>query len=120
MTVGSYMPVLLLALLATVFAVGSVFASQWLAPKRPTAQKVAPYECGITPVDLGRMERFPIKFYVIAMLFIVFDIETVFLYPWAVVFKRLGMAGLIEMGIFITFLFGAYVYVWKRKGLDWD
>ena len=120
MTLESYMPILMFAVLVTLFGFGSVFASSLLAPKKPNAAKNAPYECGITPVDLDRGERFPIRFYVIAMLFIVFDIETVFLFPWAVIFKKMGVAALIEMGVFVFFLLGAYVYVWKRKGLDWE
>lgn len=120
MNVASYMPILLFGILAAVFGIASVFISSLLAPRHPTAAKIAPYECGITPVDTERKDRFPVRFYVIAMLFIVFDIETVFLYPWAVVFKRMGLAGVAEMGVFAAFLFGAYVYVWKRKGLEWE
>ncbi|HVF11721.1 MAG TPA: NADH-quinone oxidoreductase subunit A [Actinomycetota bacterium] len=120
MTLEAYLPILIFAVLVTIFGVASIGISSLLAPKRPTAAKLSPYECGITPVDDDVKERFPIKFYVIAMLFIIFDIETVFLFPWAVVFKKLGVAGLIEMGIFIAFLFGAYIYVWRRKGLEWE
>ena len=120
MNLESYFPVLVFAILATLFGVGSVFISGLLAPKNPTPAKIAPYECGITPVDTERTERFPVKFYIVAMLFIIFDVETVFLYPWAVVFRRLGVAGLIEMGVFAAFLFGAYIYVWRRRGLEWD
>ncbi|MCA1839761.1 MAG: NADH-quinone oxidoreductase subunit A [Actinomycetota bacterium] len=120
MSVGAYLPILVLGVLAALFGIGSVLVSSLLAPKNPTAAKIAPYECGITPIDTDRKDRFPIRFYVIAMLFIVFDIETVFLYPWAVVFKRLGLAGVGEMGVFAAFLLGAYVYVWNRKGLEWD
>lgn len=120
MTVAAYLPILMFAIVVVLFGVGSVVASSFLAPKHPTPAKLAPYECGIEPVGETRTERFPIKFYVIAMLFIIFDIETVFLFPWAVVFRRFGAAGLAEMGIFALFLFGAYVYVWKRKGLEWE
>jgi NADH-quinone oxidoreductase subunit A len=121
-TIEAYLPILIFALLITVFAVASLVASHILSPKAPTPAKVAPYECGITPVDLDevRSGRFPVKFYLIAMLFIVFDIETVFLFPWAVIFKRMGVAGLVEMGAFIAFLFGAYLYVWRRGGLEWE
>lgn len=120
MTLDAYLPILMFAVLVTVFGLASVFMSSLLAPKKPNPAKTAPYECGITPVAMERGERFPIRFYVIAMLFIVFDIETVFLFPWAVIFKRLGVAGIVEMGIFVFFLLGAYVYVWKRKGLEWE
>ena len=81
--------------------------------------KLAPYECGCEPVGSAR-ERFSIKFYLIAMLFILFDIEAVFLYPWAVLFKRLGVFGLMEMGVFIAILFVGYVYVWKKGALEWE
>lgn len=120
MTVSAYLPILIFTLLAVAFGAGSLIASHFLAPRNPYPAKIAPYECGITPVDDARRERFPIKFYVIAMLFIVFDIETVFMFPWAVIFKRLGVAGLVEMGIFVAFLFAAFVYVWRGKGLEWD
>lgn len=122
MTLDAYLPILVFTGLVTVFGIGSLVASYLLAPKVPTPAKLAPYECGITPTDaeVSRSSRFPVKFYVIAMLFIVFDIETVFLFPWAVVFKKMGVPGLIEMGIFISILLGAYIYVWRRGGLEWE
>ena len=115
---GQYLPVVILAGLGALFAVGSVVASRVLQPKRPTPAKLLPYECGIVPEHLPR-ERFPVKFYVIAMLFIVFDVEVIFLFPWAVTFRQLGLFGLIEMVIFIGLVFVAYVYVWQRGGLEW-
>ena len=120
MTLESYFPILLFGGLVTAFGVLSVVISKWLGPDNPNPAKLAPYECGITPADDSVAEKFPVRFYVVAMLFIIFDVETVFLYPWAVVFKRLGIAGAIEMGIFVLLLFGAYVYVWRRGGLDWE
>lgn len=122
MTLPAYLPVLFLIVLSSLFAVASIVASSKLTPRRWTAAKVAPYECGISAENIeGDMskERFPIKFYLIAMLFIVFDIETAFLYPWAVAFDELALFGLIEMGVFIGILLLAYVYVWKRGGLEW-
>ena len=115
---GQYLPVVILAGLGAVFAVASVLASRVLAPHRPTPAKLSPYECGIVPQRTPK-ERFPVKFYVIAMLFIVFDIETIFLFPWAVTFRQLGLFGLVEMTIFIALVFVAYVYVWQRGGLEW-
>jgi NADH-quinone oxidoreductase subunit A len=115
---GQYLPIVLLLVLAAGFAVLSILASRLLGPRRPTPAKLAPYECGIVPERLPR-ERFPVKFYVIAMLFIVFDIETIFLFPWAVTFRQLGLFGLVEMAIFIGLVFVAYVYVWQRGGLEW-
>jgi NADH-quinone oxidoreductase subunit A len=115
---GQYLPIVVLLVLAAAFAVLSIMAARLLAPRRPTPAKVAPYECGIVPERVPR-DRFPVKFYVVAMLFIVFDIETIFLFPWAVTFRQLGLFGLVEMAIFIGLVFVAYVYVWQRGGLEW-
>jgi NADH-quinone oxidoreductase subunit A len=115
---SQYLPILILLVLAAAFAILSVLASRLLAPRRPTPAKLAPYECGIVPERVPR-ERFPVKFYVVAMLFIVFDVETIFLFPWAVTFRQLGLFGLVEMAIFIGLVFVAYVYVWQRGGLEW-
>ncbi len=118
-TLSEYLPIVILAALAFVFAAGSLAASALLRPHRPTPAKLAPYECGIEPERLPAGERFPVKFYVVAMLFIIFDIETIFLFPWAVGFRQLGLFGLVEMAVFIGLVFVAYVYVWKSGGLDW-
>jgi NADH-quinone oxidoreductase subunit A len=117
---SSYLPVLLLAGLVGAFAVLSLGASALLRPRRPTRAKLSPYECGIEPERLPKTERFPVKFYVVAMLFIVFDIETIFLFPWAVSFRQLGLFGLVEMVVFIALVFVAYVFVWKKGGFDWE
>jgi NADH-quinone oxidoreductase subunit A len=115
---AQYLPVVILAAVGAVFAVASVVVSRAFQPKRPTTAKMLPYECGIVPEQTTR-QRFPVKFYVIAMLFIVFDIEVIFLFPWAVTFRQLGLFGLTEMAIFIGLVFVAYVYVWKKGGLEW-
>ncbi len=115
---GQYLPVVILLGFGALFAVGSVVVSRAFQPKRPTPAKLLPYECGIVPERVPR-DRFPVKFYVIAMLFIVFDIEVIFLFPWAVTFRQLGLFGLVEMAIFIGLVFVAYVYVWQRGGLEW-
>jgi NADH-quinone oxidoreductase subunit A len=115
---SQYLPIVILLVLATAFAVLSVVASRLVGPRRPTPAKLAPYECGIVPERVPR-DRFPVKFYVVAMLFIVFDVETIFLFPWAVTFRQLGLFGLVEMAIFIGLVFVAYVYVWQRGGLEW-
>ena len=117
----SYVPILVLFVLAAGFAVGSVTAATLTGPKRYNRAKYVAYECGIepTPQPMGG-GRFPIKFYLTAMLFIVFDIEIIFLYPWAVAFSRLGVFGLVEMVLFIGTVFVAYAYVWRRGGLEWD
>ena len=116
-----YIPVLALAVLASLFAVGSVVMSAFIGPKRYNRARLDSYECGIepTPQPVGG-GRFPVKYYITAMLFIVFDIEIIFLYPWAVRFDALGLFGLIEMVVFIVTVFVAYAYVWRRGGLDWD
>ena len=116
-----YTPVLALALLAAGFAVMSVIMSAAIGPKRYNRAKLDSYECGIepTPQPVGG-GRFPVKYYITAMLFIVFDIEIVFLYPWAVRFDAMAFFGLVEMVIFIATVFVAYVYVWRRGGLEWD
>jgi NADH-quinone oxidoreductase subunit A len=116
-----YTPVLVLAALAAAFAVGSVVMSAFVGPKRYNRAKLDSYECGIepTPQPVGG-GRFPVKYYITAMLFIVFDIEIIFLYPWAVHFDAMGVFGLVEMVLFIATVFVAYAYVWRRGGLDWD
>jgi NADH-quinone oxidoreductase subunit A len=116
-----YMPVLALAGLAFLFAAGSVVMSSQVGPRRYNRAKMDSYECGIepTPQPVGG-GRFPVKYYITAMLFIVFDIEIIFLYPWAVYFDSMKYFGLIEMVLFIATVFVAYAYVWRRGGLDWD
>ena len=116
-----YWPILGLGLLAAAFAVFSLVASALAGPKRYNRAKLDSYECGIepTPQPVGG-GRFPVKYYITAMLFIVFDIEIVFLYPWAVSFNALGLFGFIEMVLFIATVFIAYAYVWRRGGLEWD
>ena len=116
---GTYLPILVLVIIAVAFGLGSVIFSTLIGQKKPSVVKLAPYECGCEPVGTAR-ERFSVKFYLIAMLFILFDIEAVFLYPWSVIFKRLGMFGLVEMGVFIAILFVGYVYVWKKGALEWE
>jgi NADH-quinone oxidoreductase subunit A len=116
-----YMPVIALGIIAAGFAVFSVVMSTLVGPKRYNRPKLDSYECGIepTPQPVGG-GRFPVKYYIIAMLFIVFDIEIIFLYPWAVYFDSLKVFGLVEMLLFIVTVFVAYAYVWRRGGLEWD
>jgi NADH-quinone oxidoreductase subunit A len=116
-----YTPVLALLILAGGFAVFSVIMSALVGPKRYNRAKLDSYECGIepTPQPIGG-GRFPVRYYITAMLFIVFDIEIVFLYPLAVAFDAMGTFALVEMVLFIVPVFVAYVYVWRRGGLDWD
>ena len=114
-----YLPILILVVLAALFAGGYIVLSALLGPRRPNPEKLSPYECGIVPVGTAR-ERFSVKFYLVAMLFIIFDMEIVFLYPWAVVFKQLKLFGLVAMGTFLLILLVGYFYVWKKGGLEWE
>ena len=117
----AYLPILVMFVLAGGFAVVSVFGAALVGPKRYNRAKLDAYECGIepTPQPMGG-GRFPVKFYLTAMLFIIFDIEMIFLYPWAVAFDALGVFALVEMAAFILTIFVVYAYVWRRGGLDWD
>ena len=114
-------PILGLFALAAAFAVFSVTAAPFIGPRRYNRAKLQAYECGIEPVDQPLTGgRFPVKYYLTAMLFIIFDIEIIFLYPWAVSFEALGVFGFVEMVLFIVTVFIAYTYVWRRGGLNWD
>ena len=115
---AQYLPVLALLILAALFAALSFVASKLLAPRNPTVEKYLPYECGIVP---GREppERFPVRFYLVAMLFVIFDIEIVFLYPWAIANERLGLAGLVAILIFSALVFESFVYLISKGALDW-
>lgn len=114
-------PVLALGLLAAAFAVVSVILSTLVGNRRYNRARVMAYECGIepTPQPFGG-GRFPVKYFLTAMLYIIFDIEIVFLYPWAVSFDQLGLFGLVEMGLFIGTVLVVYAYIWRRGGLEWD
>ncbi len=114
-----YVPLLILVGFVIVNAVGMLVLSHLISPQRPTAIKGMPYESGITPLGSTR-DRFSVKFYLVAMLFIVFDLEAVFMIPWGVSFRQLGLLGLVEMLVFVVILFVGYVYVWKRGALEWD
>ncbi len=114
-----YIPVGIMIIFAIAFAVVMSKASEWFGPKNPTDQKLSTYESGMEPVRTAH-ERVSVKYYLVAMLFIIFDIEVVFLYPWAVNFKMLGLFGLVEMFIFIAILMLGYLYVWKKGVLQWD
>ena len=114
-----YLPVLLFAIVALGFAAVTIGLSTILVPRRGGAKKMSPYECGAEPFGDAR-SRFEIRFYLVAVLFILFDIEVVFLYPWAVAFRQLGLYGLIEMGLFIGILFVGYVYLLKKRALEWE
>jgi NADH-quinone oxidoreductase subunit A len=116
--VVQYLPILLLLVLVAAFAGGSAGASRLLGPKRPTAAKQGPYESGIAP-RYRMAARFPVRFYLVAMIFIIFDIEVIFLYPWAVMYHPLSTFGLAEMAAFAVVVFVAFAYLVSNGALDW-
>jgi NADH-quinone oxidoreductase subunit A len=113
-----YVPILILAGVAIGFAAFTIAVSQWLGRPRPNPAKNALYECGVPVVGTAR-ERFPIKFYLICMIFILLDVDAAFLYPWALVFRELGVFGFVEMLVFVGLLGAGFVYAWKVGALDW-
>ncbi len=113
-----YVPLLILGIVASGFAVFTLVVSQLLGKARPNAAKNAVYECGVPAIGTAR-ERFPIKFYLVCMIFILFDVDAAFLYPWALIFRDLGVFGFFEMLLFIGLLGGGFVYVWRVGALEW-
>ncbi len=114
-----YLPIFIFFVVAVGFALFTLFASAIIGKRKVTPQKMLPYECGMDPVGEAR-KPFSVKFYIIAMLFIIFDIEAVFLYPWAVIFRDLKFFGLVEMAVFIAILLVGFIYVWKKGALEWE
>jgi NADH-quinone oxidoreductase subunit A len=115
---SDYFPLLIFLAAVLVFGLIALFLPPWLAGSRPTAAKDLPYESGIVPRSTAR-RRFSVSFYLTAMLFIIFDVEAIFIYPWAVIVKRLGWFGVAEMGIFAAILLVALIYVWAKGALEW-
>ncbi len=115
----NYVPVFILFLLAAGFGLGVVLISGVLGPRRPDPDKLSTYECGMT-VDPGARQGFDVKYYLVAMAFLVFDVEVVFMYPWAVKFKALGLFGFVEMLVFLFILLVGYVYIWRKGVLEWE
>jgi NADH-quinone oxidoreductase subunit A len=114
-----YLPIVVLIILSTGLAGLVIVIGRFFGPRRPTLRKSLPYESGMRPIGPGA-RRMPVRFYLIAVLFILFDIEIVFFLPWAVVFRQLGLFGLVEMFIFIGILLVGYVYAWKKGALEWE
>jgi NADH-quinone oxidoreductase subunit A len=114
-----YLPIVVLIVIATVMAGLVILIGHFFGPRRPTMRKSLPYESGMRPIGPGT-RRMPVRFYLVAVLFILFDIEIVFFLPWAVVFRKLGLFGLVEMLIFIVILLVGYVYAWKKGALEWE
>ena len=116
---NEYIGIAVTFVLAGAIAGAMVVLGSTLGTKKPTAEKLAPFECGMDPISLP-MGRMAIKFYLTAILFILFDVELVFLYPWAVVYRKLGMLGLVEMGVFLGILMVGYVYAWDNGAMKWQ
>jgi NADH-quinone oxidoreductase subunit A len=116
---GQYFPILLFLAVAGGMGIALMVLGNLLGPKRPSAEKLSPYECGFEAFEDARM-KFDVRYYLIAILFIVFDLEIAFVFPWATIFRDLGVVGLIEMGIFIGLLVIGFIYVWKKGALEWE
>ena len=114
-----YFPILFFMLLALLMGMVMRLAGGLLAPHRPTAEKNSPYECGFEAFEDARV-KFDVRYYLIAIMFILFDLEIAFLFPWAVVFKHLGLYGFVVMTVFLTILIAGFVYVWKKGALEWE
>lgn len=117
--VAHYIPLFIMIAIGAIFGLSNIVLAEKLGPKRSTRSKLSTYESGMEPIKSAR-ERFTVKFYLVAMMFILFDIEVVFMYPWAVQFKHLGMYGFTAMFLFMVLLFSGYVYVVKKGALKWD
>ncbi len=116
---SNYLPVLIFFMIAAAFGFVTIIMGKLVRPQNPYREKALPYECGAPPISDAR-QPFPMRYYIIAMLFVLFDIEAVFMYPWAVVFNDIGIYGLVEMGLFILVLVVGYVYAWGKGALEWD
>ena len=114
-----WLSIVLMIVLGLLFAVPSVLLSQFLGPRKPTPEKLAPYECGMPAVGDAR-ERMSVKFYLVAMIFLLFDIEVAFLYPWAMAFRTLAWTGLMQIVVFFVLLLTGYIYVWRKGAFDWS
>lgn len=114
----NYVPLFIFLIVAFLISAGTLIVATIIRPNKPSKIKLMPYECGIDPVDDAR-KRYTIRFYIVAILFVVFDVETIFLFPWAVQFGKLGMFGFLEMLVFLGILIVGYVWVWKKGALEW-
>jgi len=115
----SYLPILVFMVIALGFGLVTILMGYLVRPKKAYREKLLPYESGMDPITTAR-PMFPLRYYLIAMLFVIFDIEVVFLYPWAVTFKQLGLFALVEMVVFVFILFVGYFYAWKKGAFEWD
>jgi NADH-quinone oxidoreductase subunit A len=116
---SEYWPILLFLAVSTTVGITLMVLGNFLGPKRPGSEKLSPYECGFEAFEDARMQ-FDVRYYLIAILFIAFDLEIAFVFPWAVIFRQLGVVGLVEMGIFMSLLVLGFVYIWKKGALEWE
>ena len=116
---AEYLPTLLFLIVATGIGIALIIIGNLVGPKKPTAEKLSPYECGVLPFEDARMQ-FDVRYYLIAIQFIVFDLEIIFIVPWTQVFMEIGARSLVTMGLFVGMLFLGFVYVWKRGALEWE
>ncbi len=114
----NYVPIFIFIAVVAIFLPLTLLAAKLVRPDNPSKAKLMPYECGIDPIDNAR-GRYTVRYYIIAILFVVFDVETIFLFPWAVKFKALGVFGLVEMLIFLVILIAGYIWIWKKGALEW-
>ena len=115
----NYLPILLFILVGLAFGVGPIIAGSLLAPNRPDSEKLSPYECGFEAFEDARM-KFDVRYYLVAILFILFDLEIAFLFPWAIVLEEIGMAGFVAMMVFLGILVVGFIYEWMRGALEWE
>ena len=119
MLLSEYLPILIFLIVSTIVGCALLTLGSLLGPKRPGSDKQSPYECGFEAFEDARV-KFDVRYYLMAILFIVFDLEIAFMFPWAVVFSKLGLFGLIEMGVFVVLLLVGFAYVWKKGALEWE
>ena len=115
----NYLPILIFLVMGVVFGVVPVILGRLVAPHRPDTDKLSPYECGFEAFEDSRM-KFDVRYYLVAILFIIFDLEIAFLFPWAVVLKQIGMFGFLAMVLFLTILVVGFIYEWKKGALEWE
>lgn len=116
---SEYLPILLFLVVSTGIGIALMVMGTLLGPRRPESEKLSPYECGFEAFEDARMQ-FDVRYYLVAILFIAFDLEIAFVFPWAVIFRSLGVMGLIEMGIFLGLLVLGFIYIWKKGALEWE
>ena len=117
--IENYLPILVFLLVGLLFGIGPILAGFLLGTRRPDSEKTSPYECGFEAFEDARM-KFDVRYYLVAILFIIFDLEIAFLFPWAVVLDQIGLFGMLAMAVFLTILVIGFIYEWKRGALEWE